>query len=356
MILWGNEQHWYPFTNTLRQIYEQDTKQSDTQSVVVVLMVAEKRPAKTTEIIELIKLESNDLVSKGYVQVVASYYDSYPARFNQRKENKFDELNDESKLMNYRIAFLLKHCSEVAGNAMLLDSEASIADSALNKIYKEINDMKWNVLQVNLNAKNSMEKLYQGRYLPRVYGTFYSLAELTIQGVIIDIIEDASVHTKVKDYVGEALILSQKPPAHGNPSAKLKYKIARAPGTSVDYFYLNRGPSWFGDTKQGDYVSIILDEPTKLNKIYVETGLDSFKRDVFQHAVLELSYSKDKPAGECTQYSTISSFEENSVIIISNDDVETFVYLSKPVHCIKLRVTRKSSYWTSIKTLLIEKQ
>ena len=356
MILWGNEQHWYPFITTLRQIYEQDAKQSDKQSVVVVLMVAEKRPEKIKEIIELIKLESNDLLSNGYVEAVASYYDLYPASFNQHKEKKFDDMNDESKLMNYRIAFLLKHCSEVASNAMLLDSEASIADSALNKIYKEINGMQWNVLQVNLNIKNSMEKIYQGRYLPRVYGTFYSLAELTIHAVIIDIIKDASYHTKAKNYEGEALILYQKPPAHSNPPAKIKYKINVVRGTNADNFYLNRGPSWFAKVKQGDYVNVILNEPTKLNKIYIETGLDSFKRDTFQHAVLELSYSKDKQTGECTQYRTISSFDENTVIIISNDDVETLVYLSKPVHCIKLRVTKDSSYWTSLKTMLIEKE
>ena len=355
MILWGNEQHWYPFTKTLRQIYEQDPKPNLQQSVVIVLVLAENRESKIKEIIETMKVNLKDLVSNGYVQLIVSKFDSHPQEFINIKEEKFDFVNDVSSLMNYRLAFLLRHCSGIAENAMLIDSEWNITQSAMKRIYNEIDTMTWNVLNVDLGSTNRMQKLYQGRYLPRVYGTFYSLAQIAIVPSIMNMIEDSSIHAEKRTYRGEVLIKPQAPPAHRNPPATVTHKIQAAGGTDVQDFYLHKGPSWFVAPKQGDYVTVTLDEPSKLRRIYVETGLDSFKRDVFNHAVLELSYSKNTKTKQCAEYGVVSSFEDKSVIVISNDDAKTSDYLIKPVHCINIRVTKNCRQWTSIKTLIIQK-
>ena len=355
MILWGNEQHWYPFAKTIRQIYEQDPKPNRLQSLVIVLELAENRKPKIKEIIDVLKTELDDLLSNGYVQLVISKFDAHPSNFINIKQEKFDFHSDVSSLMNYRLAFLFKYCSEIAQHVILLDSEASITESAMKKIYKEIDSMEWNVLEVNLGSYNTMHRLYQGRYLPRVYGTFYSLAQVSIPASIIATIDHLSTHAMKKQYKGETLIKSQTPPVYKNPPAKLTYKISAVRGTQLDDFYLYKGPSWFITPVKGDYVTATLDKPAKLKLIYAETGLDSFKRDVFRHAVLELSYGKDRSTNECTQYNVISSFEGKSVILISKDDAEMSVHLSKPVHCVKIRVTENCNSWASLKALKIEK-
>ena len=352
MILWGNEQHWYPFVKTIRQISEQDPKLDGVQSLVIVLLLAEKRKHKIKEIVKKLKSETSDLVSNGYAQLVISKFDSDPNNFEKIKEISFNHVSDVTSLMNYRLAFLLKYCSEISEHAMLIDSEASITELAMKKIFEEINKMRWNTLQINLDSANAMHKLYQKRYLPRVYGTFYALAQLSIPSAIMSSIADGSVHTEKKKYNGVALIKSQTPPVYRNPPAKITCKLQAA--TGQDNVYLHKGPSWFLSPKKGDHFTVTFNEPKKLMSIFVDTGLDSFKRDLLSHAALELSYSKDIDTEKCVVFNVVASFRDSSFVHITKDDEKTAEHLKKPVHCIRISVTEDYRHWVALKTFMIQ--
>lgn len=355
MILWGNEENWYPFVNTVKEIKKQDPKQNGAQSLVIVLLLAEKRKTKIKEIIEKLKTEVKDMLSEGYIQLVVSKSDTDPEYFEKIKNNVLRHVNDETSLMNYRLAFLFKYCSGVADHVMLLDSEATITQTAMKTIYKEMDEMQWNTLYIDLGSENIMHKIFQGRYLPRIYGTFYALAQLGIQTSIMNSIADSSVHTKKKQYKGTKLIEAHISPVHENPPASVTSKLQIFKEHNAEQLYLNKGAAWFITPKTGDHITVTLNEPTKLTKIYIEAGLDSFKRDIFNRGVLELSYGKDIGSNQCTQFEAVASFWTTSVVRITNDDEKNSIYLNKQIHCIRIKVTEDFLHWGSLKKFIIQK-
>ena len=356
MIIWGNGQDWYPFVKTVREISKQDPRASGNQSLVVVLLLAEKRKRKIQKIIEILKSEVNDLLSNGYLQLVLSTFDLDQNHLAQVENKNINHVSSVTSLMNYRIAFLIKYSWEISDHVVLLDSEVLVKDSAMNRIFREMNNMRWNTLQIDLGSGNVMQKLYQGRYLPRVYGTFYAMAQLGIPTAIANSIVDSSVHAEKKVYKGEALVEEQHAPAFKNPPAKVTWKLQALGGKNAENVYLHKGPAWFTSPKRGDHLTVTFNDPAILTSIYIEAGLDSFKRDLFSHAVVELSYGKDSSSKECMEYTTISSFWQTSVVVISKDDKEAAVHLIKPVQCIRIRVTEDHRHWASLKTFIVQKE
>ncbi|XP_065070255.1 alpha-1,6-mannosyl-glycoprotein 4-beta-N-acetylglucosaminyltransferase-like isoform X2 [Rhopilema esculentum] len=350
MLLRGSCCGWYQFTKAVRQIAEQDPKREGAQSLVVVLLLAETRKTKAKEIVVHIQSEINDLVKSGYVQLVVSRFDVDPNYFERVRNADLKEVSSTISLINYRIAFLLKYCLEVADHAFMVDSDSAIGIGAINTVFKEMDNMKPNTLHVEFEENSFFTMLFNGRYLPRVYGTFYAMAQLGRPIDILKTIAFVSVHTDKYQYIGDP-ILTKVRPESSNPPATIETNLLANGVYNAENAYLGKGFSWFITPKKGNYLTIKFKNPSRLKTVYIESGFDISGRDSLTEALLEFSYSQDQ--GECTQYEVVASFNEVFFVELSKEASENEKHFSKPILCIRIRITEDFVAWASIKNIVL---
>ena len=343
---------------TIREIVRQDPKPDGSQSLVIVLLLVDNSKASMTKVIDVLEKETKELFDNGYLHLVISPFDSNPEILFEIMNSDIKEQSKLITMMNYRLSFMYRYCAGVAKNAMVIESNIIVTDGAIRTIYKEIQKMIDTTLEVDFAGDLLLGKLYNGKYLPRIYATFYAMAQLAGHSAIMRAIKDTSVHTNKMQYKGGEIFKYPAPSLEGiNPPATVTSTLEVVHDHDANVVYSGKGFSWFHSSSKGGLVTVTLKEPANIKEIYVETGLDSLKRDAIPDAVLELSYEKDIDSHQCVRYEVAGSFKNTASVHISasNNNTKTRAFLAKPIHCIQIRLTENNKDWAAIKQFVVRK-
>lgn len=344
--------------NTIREIVRQDPKPDGSQSLVIVLLLADNSKASMTKVIDVLEKGAKDLFDNGYLNLVISPFDSNPEILFEIMNSNIKEQSKLITMMNYRLSFVYRYCAGVAKNAMIIESNVIVTEGAVSTIYKEIQKMIDTTLQIDFAGDLLLGKLYNGKYLPRIYATFYAMAQLAGHSAIMRAIKDTSVHTSKMQYKGSEIFKYPAPLLTGvNPPAIVTSTLEVVHGHDANVVYSGKGFSWFHSGSKGGLVTVTLKEAADIKEIYVETGLDSLKRDAIPDAVLELSYDKDIDSHQCVKYEVAASFQNIASVHISasNNNTAANAFLTKPIHCIQIRLTENNKDWLAIRQFVVRK-
>eukprot|EP00794_Sanderia_malayensis_P007643 gene7643-8484_t len=349
MIIAVNAMDKVTFVNTVQEIIRQDPKPKGARSLVIVLLLSESRMSKIQKIFQVLRNDLSTYLSEGYIHMIISPFDSKPEQFERLfKRSRVHDVPKSTIKVNLQLSYLCHYSHKMAQYFTMIDSGVRPRPDALKTIYDEVNKMTPSTLEATFNDGPGGH-LYNARFLPRLSSFLYSMAFVGALNRMLFIFQHASVN-ETKIIHNSKVLYDNQQVQFNNPPANVVTTMKSIYNDNQAYAYLGTGPSWFYQPQKGDTFTIMLNNLTKLKRIAIDTGLDSFLRDSLVDAVFELSYDKM----QCVNYTMAKTFENSASIEVSSEKKEDEPLLAQIVHCMRIRVIKDHTLWSAIRMIIVE--
>ncbi|XP_043565643.1 alpha-1,3-mannosyl-glycoprotein 4-beta-N-acetylglucosaminyltransferase C isoform X1 [Chiloscyllium plagiosum] len=357
---------------TIKSIFDQSSYE-ELNEIVVIVHLADFDLSWCEDIVQEVSRKFGHHIISGRLMVIHTLEEYYPSLDGLKRNynDPEDRVKFRSK-QNVDYAFLLNFCANLSDYYVMLEDDIHCSKNFLSAIKKVITSRKgsyWVTLE--FSKLGYIGKLYHSHDLPRLAQfllMFYQEMPcdwllIHFQGLLAqkDIIRFKpslfqhmgyyssfrGTENKLKDddFEEDSFDIPDNPPAtlYTNMNVFEHYDPRKAYSNVDEYF-------WGKSTSAGDYFLIVLDKPTKIDKLKIQTGTDDRQNDILHHGALEVGQNVQiaKKGKQCSSYVKLGEFQHGNIEI---KDIGHKVEFD--IHCIRILVTESQKEWLIIRSISI---